>query len=154
MGIKSFAGRRAGPEKKAELPLKVSDYMTRKLITFKADQGITEVMEGLLKNRVTGGPVVDDRNKLIGIISDSDLMKVLSESRYFNMPVGDQKVKDYMSTEVETISENTNIFDAAARFHKTQHRRFPVTDERGKLIGQVSRMDVIIAAVNLKGNDW
>lgn len=152
MGIKSFMGKRAVLEKK-EIPLKVADYMTRKLVTFKPDQGITQVMETLLKQRITGGPVIDDRNQLIGIISDSDLMKVISDSRYFNMPVGKQNVSDYMTTEVETISSDTNIFDAASRFHKTNHRRFPVVDN-GRLIGQVSRMDVIIAAVKLKGNNW
>ena len=153
MAIKSFTGSRKEAAKTEETPIKVADYMTRKLITFSPEQGISEVMETLLKQRITGGPVVDSNQKLLGIISDSDLMKVIGDSRYFNMPVGKQAVADYMSKDVETIDADENIFNAAARFNETGHRRFPVI-ENGKLIGQISRMDVIIAAVKHKGNSW
>ncbi|AGC77049.1 CBS domain protein [Nonlabens dokdonensis] len=152
MGIKNFMGKR---ETAANVPQKfqVKDFMTRKLITFSPDQGITEVMDILLKQRITGGPVVDANNQLVGIISDTDLMHVIGESRYHNMPVGNRLVSDYMSLQPATIDEEADIFDAAARFLKTGHRRFPVTSE-GKLIGQISRMDVIIAATKLKGDQW
>ncbi|MEP1855079.1 CBS domain-containing protein, partial [Nonlabens ulvanivorans] len=101
----------------------------------------------------TGGPVVNEKKELVGIISDTDLMHVIGDSRYHNMPVGDRKVSDYMSKQVDTIEAEADIFEAATRFLKTGHRRFPVT-ENGKLIGQISRMDVIIAATKLKGEDW
>jgi CBS domain-containing protein len=153
MGIKSFMGRRSEVKEDKREPIRVRDYMTRKLITFSPDQSINEVMDIILKQRVTGGPVVDDQKKLIGIISDTDLMQVIGDSRYHNLPVGDRTVGDYMSTQVSTIDAEADIFDAAARFLKTGHRRFPVT-EGGKLIGQISRMDVIIAATNLKKNHW
>jgi CBS domain-containing protein len=127
--------------------------MKLKLITFSPDQNINEVMETILKQRITGGPVTDQNGNLIGIISDTDLMQVIGDSRYHNMPIGDRKVADYMSKQVATIDAEADIFDAAARFLKTGHRRFPVI-ENGKLIGQISRMDVIIAATNLKKNHW
>ncbi len=152
MGIKNFMGKR---ETAAITPQKfqVKDFMTRKLITFSPDQGITEVMDTLLKQRITGGPVIDSNDQLVGIISDTDLMHVIGESRYHNMPVGNRLVSDYMSKQPTTIDEDADIFDAAARFLKTGHRRFPVTRE-GKLVGQISRMDVIIAATKLKGDEW
>jgi CBS domain-containing protein len=153
MGIKSFMGRRSEVKEDKREPIRVRDYMTRKLITFSPDQSINEVMDIILKQRVTGGPVVDDQKKLIGIISDTDLMQVIGDSRYHNMPVGDRTVADYMSKQVSTIDAEADIFDAAARFLKTGHRRFPVI-ENGKLIGQISRMDVIIAATNLKKDHW
>jgi CBS domain-containing protein len=127
--------------------------MTRKLITFSPDQGITEVMEILLKQRITGGPVVDATNNLVGIISDTDLMHVIGESRYHNLPLGNRKVSDYMSPQPTTIDQEADIFDAAARFLRSGRRRFPVTMD-GKLIGQISRMDVIIAAMQLRGDQW
>ncbi len=153
MGIKSFMGRRSEEKTDNREAIRVRDYMKRKLITFTADQNINEVMEIILKQRITGGPVVDDHNNLIGIISDTDLMQVIGDSRYHNMPVGDKTVADYMSNQVSTIDVEADIFDAAARFLKTGHRRFPVIED-GKLIGQISRMDVIIAATNLKKNHW
>jgi CBS domain-containing protein len=153
MGIKSFMGRRSEQKEDKREAIRVKDYMKRKLITFHPDQNINEVMETLLKQRITGGPVVDDQQKLVGIISDTDLMQVIGDSRYHNMPVGDKTVSDYMSTQVATIDSETDIFDAAGRFLKSGHRRFPVIED-GKLAGQISRMDVIIAATNLKKNHW
>jgi CBS domain-containing protein len=153
MGIKNFMGKREEVSKNPSQKFQVKDFMTRKLVTFSPDQGITEVMETLLKQRITGGPVVDSNNQLVGIISDTDLMQVIGDSRYHNMPVGNRLVSDYMSSQPETIDQEADIFDAAARFLKSGHRRFPVTSE-GKLIGQISRMDVIIAATELKGDEW
>ena len=92
MGIKSFQGRRAAPVKIESAPIMVEDYMTSSLITFKRDQYVAEVMEALLKNKISGAPVVNDRYELVGIISDADCMKQISESRYFNMPIGDMKI--------------------------------------------------------------
>lgn len=153
MGIKSFVGKRTVQSSSSNQAFQVKDFMTRKLVTFNPDQGITTVMETLLKQRITGGPVVNDKKELVGIISDTDLMHVIGDSRYHNLPVGNRKVSDYMSNQVDTIEADANIFDAATRFLKTGHRRFPVI-ENGILIGQISRMDVIIAATQLKGEDW
>lgn len=153
MGIKNFIAKKTSQTSDSAQAFQVKDFMTRKLITFTPDQGITTVMEILLKQRVTGGPVVDNQQNLVGIISDTDLMHVIGDSRYHNMPVGDRKVSDYMSKQVDTIDADADIFEAATRFLKTGHRRFPVT-ENGKLIGQISRMDVIIAATKLNGGTW
>lgn len=153
MGIKNFMAKRSTASTSNQQAVQVKDYMTRKLVTFSPDQGISNVMDTLLKQRITGGPVVDEHKNLVGIISDTDLMHVISESRYHNMPVGDRSVKDYMTKEVTTIDAEMNIFDAASQFLKSGHRRFPVT-QNGQLIGQISRMDVIIAATKLKGDQW
>ena len=153
MGIKSFTGRRSDDKEDKREAIRVKDYMTRKLITFKPEQSVNEVMEIILKQRITGGPVVDEKGMLVGIVSDTDLMQVIGDSRYHNMPVGDRTVTDLMSKQVSTIEADSDIFDAASRFLKSGHRRYPVL-ENGKLIGQISRMDVIIAATNLKKDHW
>jgi len=153
MGIKSFMGRRAEPEKIQSAPILISDYMSTDLITFREDQSVLEVMQALVNHKISGGPVVNERNELLGIISDSDCMKQISESRYFNMPVGDVKVKDYMQTEVSTITKDVNIFDCASLFYKHNCRRFPVV-EHGKLIGQISRKDILCAALEIRGQNW
>lgn len=153
MGIKSFQGRRAEPERIQSAPILVADYMTTDLITFREDQSVLEVMQTLVKNKISGGPVVNEKRELLGIISDADCMKQISESRYFNMPVGDVKVKDYMSTEVSTISKDVNIFDCASLFYKHNCRRFPVLED-GKLLGQISRKDILCAALEIRGQNW
>ena len=153
MGIKSFQGRRAEPEKIQSLPIRVEDYMTRSLITFRKEQLVIEVMEALIKNKISGAPVVNERNELVGIISDGDCMKQISESRYYNMPIGDMRIEKYMETNVTTIAKDMSIFDCASLFYKHDCRRFPIM-ENGKLIGQISRKDILCAALKLRGQNW
>lgn len=154
MGIKSFIGSRRQQSKSIEnIPLKVSDYMTRDLITFSPDQTIESVMQTLIKNRISGGPVVNKKHELIGIISEGDCIKQISESRYYNMPMQEMTIKKHMVTNVETIDGNMNIFDAANKFLEAKRRRFPII-ENGKLVGQISQKDVLKAAMKLKGQTW
>lgn len=153
MGIKSFQGKRAEPEKLECAPILVQDYMTENLITFRKDQYVVEVMEVLVKNKISGAPVVNERNELEGVISDGDCMKQISESRYYNMPIGDMKIDQYMDTDVTTIDKNMNIFDCASLFYKHDCRRFPIVED-GKLIGQISRKDILCAALKLRGQNW
>ncbi len=152
MGIKSFTG----PRKKKEpehTPLSVRDYMTRDLITFKPDQSVEEVIDLLIKHRISGGPVVDEDGKLVGIISEGDCIKHISESRYFNMPLEDSTVASRMICDVETIDGNMDIFDAANKFLTVRRRRFPIL-ENGRLVGQISQKDILKATVKLKSQNW
>ncbi|MFV9551626.1 CBS domain-containing protein [Algibacter sp. PT7-4] len=154
MAIKSFQGaRRQQGNDTNNIPFSVSDYMTKDLITFTPDQTIESVMQSLIKNSISGGPVVNDDSELIGIISESDCIKQISESRYYNMPMQDATIEKYFTKDVDTIDSNMNIFDAASMFVQTHRRRFPVV-ENGKLVGQISQNDVLKAAMQLKGQNW
>ncbi|MDP2058304.1 MAG: CBS domain-containing protein [Flavobacteriaceae bacterium] len=153
MGIKSFQGATEPLAKPKCAPLCVSDYMSTSLITFKPDQPVVQVMELLIKHRISGGPVVDDGGNLVGMISEGDCMKEISECRYYNMPMNDQKVDKYMDKSVETINWDLSVFDAATLFCNARRNRFPVMKD-GKLIGQISRSDVLKAAINLKSDTW
>ncbi len=153
MGIKSFIGKRVKSRKGFSEKIKVSDFMTRNLITFRPDQSILEVMEMLVKKRISGGPVVNRKNELVGIISEGDCLKELSDARYHNHPVEDVKVEMHMIKNVDTIDGEMNVLDAANKFLESKHRRFPIL-ENGKLVGQISQSDVLRAALELKGQTW
>ncbi len=153
MGIKSFQGSRRMQQEVETSPIKVKDYMTTNLITFKPKQSLEEVIDSIIKNRISGGPVVNDNNELIGIISESDCIKQISESRYYNMPIDNSMVEKHMETNVETIDGNMNVFDAASKFIESKRRRFPIV-ENGKLVGQISQKDILKAALKLKGQNW
>ncbi|WP_452219683.1 CBS domain-containing protein [Lacinutrix salivirga] len=156
MGIKSFQGARKVTQQNtinSQADFKVSDFMTRDLITFKATQTIEEVVNTLIKHKISGGPVVNDNNELVGIISEGDCIKQLSDSQYYNMPMENNSIEKHMATHVETIDGNLNVFDAAKQFLESKRRRFPIV-ENGKLVGQISQKDILKAAMKLKQQNW
>ncbi len=152
MAIKSFQGPRRKPQE-AEVPLRVRDYMTRKLVTFSPDQSVEEVIEDLIRYKISGGPVVNEKNQLVGIISEGDCIRHISESRYHNLPSENRKVEQHMAREVETIDGDMNIFDAANKFLNDRRRRYPIVED-GVLVGQISQKDILKATMKLKSQNW
>lgn len=147
-------GNRNTAQEKDGSKILVSDYMTTKLITFKINDSLNYVINQLITHNISGAPVVNDKNELIGIISETDCIKHISESRYYNMPsYNTNTVGKYMITGVDTIDKDMNIFDAAFKFISSHRRRFPVV-ENGKLIGQLSQKDVLKAAVKAEASAW
>ena len=153
MPVKSFQGERAKKVKVTPSKLTVADVMTSQLVIFKPEQSIHEGMRAFIKHRISGGPVVDESGKLVGVISEADCMKEISDSRYFNLPILDKSVAHFMTKEVDTIDANTSVFDAASLFSKSSRRRYPVM-ENNRLVGQVSRKDIVIAALEMKSQTW
>ncbi|MEI6866027.1 CBS domain-containing protein [Flavicella sp.] len=149
MAIKNFKAATIKQEKKVSDKILVSKYMTTKLITFKPEQSVLEVMELLIKNKISGGPVVNDKNELLGIISEGDCMKQIAESGYYNLPMNHVKVEDHMVKNVDTINTGMSIFEVASLFYTSKRKRFPVL-ENGALVGQISRRDILKAALALK----
>jgi CBS domain-containing protein len=153
MPVKSFQGERAQKKRVTPSKLTVSDIMTTQLVLFTPEQSIHDVMKAFIKYRISGGPVVDEKGNLIGVISEADCMKEISDSRYFNMPILDKSVGHFMTENVDTIESTLSVFDAASKFSKSSRRRYPVL-EKGRLVGQVSRKDIVIAALNMKSQTW
>lgn len=131
----------------------VGDYMAKRLITFKPDQPMHDVVDALMKNKISGGPVVNDQNELVGVISEGDCLKEVVKGKYHNMPIFSGLVEEHMAKNVVTVSEELNIFEAAKMFLEKRLRRFPVVKD-GKLIGQVSQKDVMRAVLNAKSSTW
>ncbi|NJN24822.1 MAG: CBS domain-containing protein [Cyclobacteriaceae bacterium] len=131
----------------------VTNYMARDLITFKPDDEIGTVIAVLNEKQISGAPVLNDRKELVGIISEQDCLKVVIDSVYHNQPVSKHFVKDYMHTDLITISENADVVDVANMFLKHRFRRFPVVKD-GKLLGQVSKRDILRAALKIKFTTW
>ncbi len=153
MGIKSFQGKRAEPEKPPKEPMCVKDFMATNLITFSKEQTVYDVMGLLMKHKISGGCVVNERNELLGVISEGDCVKHISDSQYYNLPLEDNKVEKRMTCKVETIDAEMNVLDAAKLFIENRIRRFPIVKE-GKLVGQLSQSDVLRAALSLTGQNY
>jgi CBS domain-containing protein len=126
--------------------LNAGDIMTKKLITFTPETQVLNAINTLISYRISGAPVLDEEGNLMGMLSEIDCMETYVQSAYHNEMGG--LVKDFMSTEVKTISSSMGIVDLAEYFLETHFRRLPVVDN-GKLVGQISRRDVLRAIQKL-----
>jgi len=128
----------------------VTDYMATKLVTFPPDMDIRLAVNTLLKKKISGAPVLNNKGELVGMLSEVDCMRILIEAPYNQDPAHTKnKVEDYMSTRIKTISADKNIFDAAYEFVHSGYKRLPVVEDK-KLIGQISRVDVLRAIQRLE----
>jgi len=114
--------------------------MVRELVTVRPDTDAYDAIALLLKHRISGMPVVDESGQLVGMLSERDCLKTLLDAEYHNMPTA--KVEDLMSTDLKTIAPDTGIVEIASLFLDTRVRRLAVLN-KGRLVGQVSRKDVL-----------
>lgn len=122
------------------------DCMVTRLVTLRPEMDVIEAVQRLLKNRISGAPVVDANGKYLGIFSEKCSMHVLLDAAYEQLPSNEVRV--FMDTGAQTIEPDTHLLSIAQVFLLTSYRRLPVL-ESGKLVGQVSRRDVIRASLNL-----
>ena len=148
----SYRGAEA-PKPAEGQAVRVVDYMAKKLITFSPDQSMNEVVETLIKNKISGAPVVDTEGQLVGVISEGDCLKEVAKGKYHNMPIFSSRVGEHMARDVMTIGPGVTIFEAAKMFLDKRLRRFPVV-ENGKLLGQISQRDVMKAVLQSKSSTW
>lgn len=158
----------SGAPFKEGLPdLKVSEVMRREVATVHPDGPITEVVELLLDKDFTAAPVIDDQGKVVGMVSDNDLMtrggmnvtislKKATDLDYVrelheSLENANRKVSEVMTREVVTTTPDAILGRAAKLMVEKHLKRLPVVDGDGKLVGILGRLDVLntIAAVHL-----
>ncbi|KAL2634678.1 hypothetical protein R1flu_006157 [Riccia fluitans] len=155
--------------KKTEHSYTVGDFMTRldELFVAKPDTTVDEALEVLVEKRITGLPVVDDNGRLVGVVSDYDLLaldsisgkrteeggffpaanstwKAFKEIQVLLNKTHGKTVGELMSPSPLVVREMTNIEDAARVLLETKFRRLPVVDESGKLVGLLTRVNIEI----------
>ena len=122
----------------------IGDYMATDLVTLSPDVEINQAMVLLLEKRFSGAPVVNAKGELVGVLSKKDCFRSTMQASYHEKPGG--LVAEYMSRDVETLDADLELFGAAEAFLASPFRRFPVLRE-GKLVGQISRADLLRALV-------
>ncbi|PIA56558.1 hypothetical protein AQUCO_00700716v1 [Aquilegia coerulea] len=153
----------------------VGDFMTKKelLHVVKPTTTIDEALEILVENRITGFPVIDDDWKLVGLVSDYDLLaldsvsgagvadtsmfpeadsswKTFNEIQKLLSKTNGKVIADVMTPAPLVVRETTNLEDAARLLLETKYRRLPVVDSVGKLVGIITRGNVVRAALHIK----
>jgi CBS domain-containing protein len=122
------------------------DFMVSRLFTLSPDIDVFDAVRMLLKHRISGAPVVGPQGKYLGVFSERCSMQVLLDAAYESLPT--TRVGAFMDTDARTIRAETDLLSIAQVFLLTSARRLPVLDDEGRLIGQVSRRDVLKAAMN------
>lgn len=121
------------------------DIMVTRLVTLRPEMDALEAIGKLLKHRISGASVVDEEGNFLGVFSEKTCMSFLLGLAYEQRPSG--KVRDYMNTDMRrTIEEETNLHAIEQIFYNTEFRRLPVL-RNNKLVGQISRRDVLAAAL-------
>ena len=124
------------------LPI-VREFMDKYVDTLSPDTDIMEAVNFLLEKRITGVLVANSKKELVGILTETDCLKLLSlGGADHEAPRG--KVKDFMTSEVQTIPPTMDIYYAAGLFVSAKFRRFPVV-EHGRIVGAVTRFDILRA---------
>lgn len=119
------------------------EMMVRNLITLSPSMDALEALDVLLRQRISGAPVVDDDGQFVGVFSEKSCMKFVVGLAYDGMPSTD--VLSLVDRNPPTINEETDLLTIAQTFLNESCRRLPVIDNHGRLRGQISRRDVMRA---------
>ncbi len=112
------------------------DIMTSKVCTIRPEASAQEIAQLLYRERISGAPVVDADGRIIGIITEADIISKVDRE---GLSVG-----DIMSHEVIAVEEETPVNEIAALLTERKIKRVPVVRD-GKLVGIVSRADIVHA---------
>lgn len=123
-------------------PSTVADYMASDLVIFAPHLEINRAVAQLLERGISGAPVLDDAERLLGILTEKDCFRAALNGSYYQEWGG--VVADYMSRDVKTIDAGLDVVAAAEQFLASPFRRFPVVSE-GRLVGLLSRSDLLRA---------
>lgn len=147
-----------------ENSMHISDIMTQDVISITVDTPVSTVADLIFDKNLTGMPVVDPERHVVGIVTEYDL---LSRGEHIHIPsymkllsqlkvAGDKgnvqqsieqiqslKAEDIMTKPVVTISPETEVSEAARIFSEDRINPLPVVDTDGKLVGIVSRADIV-----------
>lgn len=147
------------------------DIMTKPVITVKEGDMIKEVFGIMDKKKVMGLPVVDGDNQVVGIITESDLIQhfttleaptsvnllgavvYLEDTDDFNEDLKDHAalmVKDLMTAPVITVEESTSLQEVIDIMSEKSKIRLPVVNKANKLVGIITRMDIVHQLAKVK----
>lgn len=115
--------------------LKIHEVMTKNLHTARPEMSLSDMLEMLRMNRISGAPVVED-DKLVGVISIEDIVRAMQRNDLT------ETVGQYMTRELVTVASYDSIFKAMQTFAESHVGRLPVVNEENKLVGMITKGDI------------
>jgi CBS domain-containing membrane protein len=141
----------------------VAEIMTREVVWVRPDTPLADVAEAMGQRGVSGVPVLDDKRRVVGVVSEKDFlmrMGVLESQNFMTLvasclrskgcvalPIKKQAAGDLMSAPAVTVTPETRVKDLAELFAARHINRAPVTDAEGRLVGIVTRGDLVKATL-------
>lgn len=144
--------------------MKVKEIMTREVLSISAEMNAREALDLLQKKKISGLPVIDKDNKLAGMFTEKEVLSYIlpgyiekvgrfvyeqnpkSTKKKF-ADLTQMKVAQLMRKDVVTTTEDTALCELARIMLTQKARRIPVLDKAGKVVGIVTRGDVLQAFV-------
>jgi len=123
--------------------MRVVDLMTTDPISVSPATGIKEAARIMFRHRVSGLPVVDGGNRIVGIITEADFLRLEVQREESDEPLDVERVADVMNRGVVTVDPDASLYEAAKIMVAQDVKRLPVADDAGLLLGIISRADVV-----------
>lgn len=127
--------------------ISLGKIMTRDVVTVRTTTDIYDAIRMMADGNITGLPVVDEDEKLMGIITAKDIMRHLLNTRGT-----EGEVQDCITTDVISFNENDDLLDVINTLVENKFRKVPIESE-GKLVGIISRRDIISYIFSLELKD-
>jgi len=142
--------------------MKIKEVMTKDVTSISPDVTVSEAVKLLEKLKISGLPVIDDKDKLVGMFTEKEALSHILPSYiekvgrfiYEQNPkatrkkfaeLSNIKVSQLMRKDVVTTTEDTTLCEVARLMLTQKARRIPVLDKSGKVVGIVARCDVLSA---------
>lgn len=125
--------------------MRVVDVMTSDVITVRASTSITDAARLMFRNRISGLPVCDADSCLIGMITEADFLRLEVDRHTDGEMSTVETVGEVMTQNVMTIDPAAELSEVAAVMVKEDINRLPVVDGESKMLGIISRLDVVAA---------
>ena len=134
----------------------VKDFMIKNVYVLEENESLRSLLELMVDKRVGGVPVVNKENKLVGMISDGDVLSGINPKTYAGYYIyyienldenilakADQPIKQFMRKKVVAVQENNDLEDVLKLLAHHHFKKIPVINDKKEIVGIVSRGDMI-----------
>lgn len=117
------------------------DIMSSKVLVAEVGMNIEDAVKLLVKNKITGIPVVNHEGKMVGILSEYDIIANVGKEQTLNPEIFQRSIT--YTDKVEVVDEDTPLPQILEKFIALKCRRLPVVDKNQRLVGMISRRDIM-----------
>jgi CBS domain-containing protein len=118
--------------------IRAKEIMIKKVSTVREDANVIDIIRVLVKNKITGVPVVSQDRRLLGMVTEKDILGIL----LWDKDIKEKTAKELMTTQITCFDENEDLMNIYKCLVESSFRRVPILSD-GKLAGIISRADII-----------